>query len=95
MTTLSFVRHRYSVTRGPLLFSLPITPNYTVAAHHYGLGSMSNDHELRPRSVRWPHVWVQGPAGTAMVLCVRRRTCRGPALGACPPPRVAELTQLI
>lgn len=38
----------YSVHRGPLMFSLPISGNYTVTAHHFGNPDMSNDYEVRP-----------------------------------------------
>lgn len=37
-----------SVHRGALMYSLPITPNYTVYAHHFGGPDQSNDYELRP-----------------------------------------------
>merc|ERR1719272_2334695 len=39
-----------SVHRGQLLFSLPITPNYPVYAHHYGTDTMSNDYYLEPQT---------------------------------------------
>merc|ERR1719440_1226938 len=37
-----------SVHRGALLYSLPITPNYTVYAHHFGSDTQSNDYYLQP-----------------------------------------------
>merc|ERR1712048_53044 len=39
-----------SVHRGQLLYSLPITPNYTVYAHHFGTDTMSNDYYLYPQT---------------------------------------------
>jgi hypothetical protein len=39
-----------SVTRGVLLYTLPIVPNYTVYGHHFGGADQSNDYELRPTS---------------------------------------------
>lgn len=37
-----------SVHRGVLMYSLPITPNYTIYAHHFGGQDQSNDYELLP-----------------------------------------------
>eukprot|EP00036_Acanthoecidae_sp_10tr_P008718 CAMPEP_0182927302 /NCGR_PEP_ID=MMETSP0105_2-20130417/13716_1 /TAXON_ID=81532 ORGANISM="Acanthoeca-like sp., Strain 10tr" /NCGR_SAMPLE_ID=MMETSP0105_2 /ASSEMBLY_ACC=CAM_ASM_000205 /LENGTH=698 /DNA_ID=CAMNT_0025065247 /DNA_START=1 /DNA_END=2095 /DNA_ORIENTATION=+ len=39
-----------SVHRGPLMFSLPISGNYTVLAHHYGGIDDSNDYQMLPTS---------------------------------------------
>lgn len=39
-----------SVHRGQLMYSLPVTPNYTVYAHHYGTDTMSNDYYLYPQT---------------------------------------------
>eukprot|EP00930_Biecheleria_cincta_P027231 TRINITY_DN19122_c0_g1_i2.p1 TRINITY_DN19122_c0_g1~~TRINITY_DN19122_c0_g1_i2.p1 ORF type:complete len:706 (-),score=103.88 TRINITY_DN19122_c0_g1_i2:681-2798(-) len=39
-----------SVHRGAILYSLPITPNYTVYAHHFGTDKQSNDYYLKPTS---------------------------------------------
>jgi len=39
-----------SVHRGALMYSLPITPNYTIYAHHFGSDTMSNDYYLEPTS---------------------------------------------
>ena len=39
-----------SVHRGALLYSLPISANYTVYAHHFGSDTMSNDYYLEPTS---------------------------------------------
>lgn len=39
-----------SVHRGSLLYSLPISANYTVYAHHFGSDTMSNDYYLEPTS---------------------------------------------
>ena len=39
-----------SVHRGALLYSLPISANYTVYAHHFGTNTMSNDYYLQPTS---------------------------------------------
>merc|ERR1712083_1018803 len=39
-----------SVHRGALLYSLPIKPNYTVYAHHFGTDTQSNDYYLEPTS---------------------------------------------
>jgi len=39
-----------SVHRGALLYSLPVTPNYTVYAHHFGTDTQSNDYFLKPTS---------------------------------------------
>ena len=39
-----------SVHRGALLYSLPISANYSVYAHHFGSDTMSNDYYLNPTS---------------------------------------------
>eukprot|EP00756_Hemistasia_phaeocysticola_P051986 Hpha_TRINITY_DN27171_c0_g1::TRINITY_DN27171_c0_g1_i1::g.29263::m.29263 len=39
-----------SVHHGALLYSLPILPNYTVYAHHFGTDTQSNDYYLSPTS---------------------------------------------
>eukprot|EP00927_Polykrikos_kofoidii_P008296 TRINITY_DN13439_c0_g1_i1.p1 TRINITY_DN13439_c0_g1~~TRINITY_DN13439_c0_g1_i1.p1 ORF type:complete len:876 (+),score=127.69 TRINITY_DN13439_c0_g1_i1:102-2630(+) len=39
-----------SVHRGQLMYALPITPKYTVYAHHYGTDTMSNDYYLNPQT---------------------------------------------
>jgi len=39
-----------SVHHGALLYSLPIQPNYTVYAHHFGTDTQSNDYYLSPTS---------------------------------------------
>ena len=35
----------YSVHRGALMYSLPLTPNFTVTAHHFGGDDQSNDYD--------------------------------------------------
>lgn len=39
-----------SVHRGALMYSLPISANYTVYAHHFGTDTQSNDYYLTPTS---------------------------------------------
>jgi hypothetical protein len=49
----------FSVHRGPLMFSLPVEPNFTVAAHHWGTDTMSNDYDVYNHS-RWAYALVVG-----------------------------------
>ena len=52
----------YSVVRGPLLYSMPITHNYTVYAHHFGSGDeASNDYYLNPTEP-WNYALAADPA---------------------------------
>jgi hypothetical protein len=39
-----------SVHRGAIMYSLPISANYTVYAHHFGTDTQSNDYYLNPTS---------------------------------------------
>eukprot|EP01050_Picozoa_sp_SAG11_P023312 SAG11_NODE_4653_length_1820_cov_1.856479_2_plen_203_part_00 len=52
----------YSVVRGPLLYSMPISHNYTVYAHHFGSGDeASNDYYLNPTE-NWAYALEVDPA---------------------------------
>mmetsp|Transcript_13316 Transcript_13316/g.20280 ORF Transcript_13316/g.20280 Transcript_13316/m.20280 type:complete len:721 (-) Transcript_13316:427-2589(-) len=43
-----------SIHRGALMYSLPITANYTIYGHHFGTAEMSNDYYLYPTS-KWEY----------------------------------------
>eukprot|EP01064_Diplonema_japonicum_P018109 TRINITY_DN26800_c0_g1_i1.p1 TRINITY_DN26800_c0_g1~~TRINITY_DN26800_c0_g1_i1.p1 ORF type:complete len:757 (+),score=186.25 TRINITY_DN26800_c0_g1_i1:47-2272(+) len=43
-----------SIHHGALMYSLPIQPNYTVYAHHWGSDTQSNDYYLDPTS-KWEY----------------------------------------
>ena len=57
----------HSVHRGALQYSLPVAPNFTVIAHHYGAADMSNDYETSPAS-RWRYALQANPADPAASL---------------------------
>ena len=47
----------YSVHRGPLMFSLPITPHFHLVTHHWGTDQMSNDYDTTNASA-WQYALV-------------------------------------
>jgi len=69
-----------SVHRGALLYSLPIAPNYTVYAHHFGTADMSSDYYLQPTSP-WRFALDVDPASPGSTL---RFESRGYRSGAAP-----------
>ena len=65
----------YSVHRGALMFSLPIAPNFTVAAHHFGDQTMSNDYDTTAASA-WRFALAANPSRPAPFFQVTRHGLR-------------------
>jgi len=72
-----------SVHRGALLYSLPITPNYTVYAHHFGTEDMSSDYYLMP-TTPWRFALDVNPSDPAGLLADLPFSQKGLAAGAAP-----------
>ena len=71
----------YSVHRGALMYSLPLTPNFTVTAHHYGGDDQSNDYDT-VASTPWRVAIELDPAAPDKSLRFERRHAL--AAGAAP-----------
>lgn len=57
----------YSVHRGALMFSLPIAPNFTVVAHHYGTDAQSNDYDVSNASA-WAYALDASPTDPSATM---------------------------
>ena len=48
----------YSVRRGSLMYSLPLAANFSIAAHHFGDATMSNDYDVPETESSWRYALV-------------------------------------
>lgn len=61
----------YSVHRGPLMFSMPVAPNFTLVTHHWGTSAMSNDYDVSNAS-SWQYALVANASNPDATLTFTR-----------------------
>ena len=63
----------FSIHRGPLMFSLPVSPSFATVAHHWGSADQSNDYDVSNAS-SWQYALVADASDPDAHLTFERKT---------------------